>query len=425
MPRRPTLYARLLWAQVLTACVLVSLFAVAFYVERNRTVAELVAERWLPVLRQHLVTKPQFRQRSPIVQRDGQPERVFVAPGWAPRVAALREVLRAGGVPVQEVAFSLRPGEPMIWLHVPGAGQRERWLGLPDHLVERRLPWRLLGTLVLALALLMLTSAWLSRQFSRPLEQLRRRIEAPEAALPPLRGATAEMVAIDAAWQGAQARLAEQARERSLLLAGVSHDLRSPLARIRMAAELLPDEPALAARRATITRNVALADRLLQSFLDHVRAGELPLDEPVDLAERARAAVAALDQPAEALHLQAPDQLLLPRCNAVLIDSLLFNLLDNAFKHGRPPVQLRLWLDAQGPQAQLCLQVQDAGTGIPPEQREQALRAFARGDAARSRPGTGLGLSVVRQVVERLGGVLSFELAPGRHVVSVRLPLRD
>jgi len=94
------------------------------------------------------------------------------------------------------------------------------------------------------------------------------------------------------------------------------------------------------------------------------------------------------------------------------------NLLDNAIKHGKPPVQLLV--REEGGSA--LIEVSDAGAGVPHAQREGLLQAFARGDAARGTPGTGLGLAIVARVVARMGGTLDFARREGRHVVSVRLP---
>jgi two-component system osmolarity sensor histidine kinase EnvZ len=189
-----------------------------------------------------------------------------------------------------------------------------------------------------------------------------------------------------------------------------------------MAAGLLPDDPALAARRESIVRNTQVADRLIESFLDHVRAGELALDQKADLAALARSVVAAADQPADALQVQAPAMALwLHQTHPLLIERLIANLLDNAFKHGAPPVVLSV--AAAGSRA--IIEISDAGAGLPQAQRANLLQAFARGDAARSTPGTGLGLAIAARVVSRMGGSLSFELRDTRHVVRVELPRGD
>jgi two-component system osmolarity sensor histidine kinase EnvZ len=71
---------------------------------------------------------------------------------------------------------------------------------------------------------------------------------------------------------------------------------------------------------------------------------------------------------------------------------------------------------------EVIVDVEDHGDGIPPADRARMTRAFARGDASRGTPGTGLGLAVVAQVAQRMGGRLSFEIAAGGHRARVRLP---
>ena len=120
------------------------------------------------------------------------------------------------------------------------------------------------------------------------------------------------------------------------------------------------------------------------------------------------------------LPLEAPPRLLLPRAHPLLLERLIGNLVDNAQQHGAPPWRLRLAERADT----VLVEMEDAGQGIAPAEREALQRAFARGDASRGRPGAGLGLAVVRQGVERLGGRVEFELGGGRHVVRLRLPRR-
>jgi two-component system, OmpR family, osmolarity sensor histidine kinase EnvZ len=223
--------------------------------------------------------------------------------------------------------------------------------------------------------------------------------------------------AIDEAWRTLRAWLEQQERERALLLAGVSHDLRSPLGRIRMAAELLPDAAGVAPRREVIVRNAALADRLVGSFLDHVRSGELPLDETVDVAALARSVTAPLQRPANELRVEAPSTLPVEHANAVLIERVMANLLDNAFAHGQAPVVLRVSAE----EGLARIEVEDQGPGVAPEQQSVLLQAFARGDASRAHPGLGLGLAVVHRVALRLNGSVVFVPARESHGPAVRV----
>ncbi len=429
-PRRfDTLFSRLLVVQALTATALVLLFGALFYVERNITVARLVAERWAPSLHAVLTGQPADRVAPALpVLRATELPRASVRPRtWAPRAQVLVDSLRAGGVPVEDLAYTRTAGNPLVWLGVRGADGQRLWLGIADELIEPRLPLRFTLAVLLGVAVVALASWWAARRLTAPLRQLQARIEAHDPTAPealpaeaPARGATAEVAAIAQAWQSMRERLVQHERERRLLLAGVSHDLRSPLARIRMAAELLPEDTSVAARRDAIVRNVDVADRLVQGFVDQVRAAELPLDETVDLADLARSVVDMLARPADALRVDAPGTLPLERASRLLLERVMLNLVDNAFQHGRPPVTLRV--AAHG--AEAWVEVEDTGPGIAPDQREPLLQAFARGDPARGRPGTGLGLAVVAQVAARLGGLVAFDVGAGAHRVRVVLPLR-
>ena len=425
----PTLFRRLVIAQTIGAFALLVVFSSVFYVERNRVVARLTAQRWAPALRA-AAGLPAGAASAPgafsLRTSDRRPDDAIPANAWAARIVQLRATLRTEGIPVEEIVFTRGVPRPLTWVAVPAADGHARWYGMQDEVVESYAAWRLLIALVLGFAAVAVASWIVARRLSRPLEALRRRIERHDA--PPAPGdaptsagtPTVEIDAIDAAWVALADRLARQESERSLLLAGVSHDLRSPLSRIRMAAELLPETEGVAARRASIVRNVDVADRLISSFLDYVRAAELPLAATVDVVAVARHLLQARDEPAAVLALAAPDRLDVPHAHELLLERLLANLVDNAMRHGKPPVTIRLSSDARD----AIVDVADHGPGIAPEARARLTQAFARGDASRGTPGTGLGLAIVQQIVRRMGGSLSFEGMAGHACVRVRLPLR-
>jgi two-component system, OmpR family, osmolarity sensor histidine kinase EnvZ len=410
--------------------VLTALLAGLFYSERNRTVAQLVAARWVPALqrlaRGEGLAAAQAAAPGPLYSATQRPTRVFGIAELTPRLAMLREALADAGILVHDTMLGPpgAPGStvPTVWMALNDTTKAvPPWIGFESDLIETRLRERVVFAVVLVFALAVGASALIARRLARPLEALRARIAADDACAGPLPHASAEVEAIDQAWRQLRGSLDRQERERALLLAGVSHDLRSPLGRIRMAAELLPDTPGVAPRREAIVRNAALADRLVGSFLDHVRSGELPLNETVDLAALARAVVAQRPGTDGPLELDAPTALPVAPANAVLLERVIVNLLDNAFHHGRPPV--RLEVGAKGRQA--WIEVADHGPGIAPEQQAALLQAFARADASRGRPGLGLGLAVVQRVATRLGGTVVFTTAADgqRHGVRVAWPL--
>lgn len=429
MAHMRSLFARLLVAQVALAIVLTAILAMVFYVDRNRTVAQLVTSRWTPSLLLLARGKPiaQVRQLAPgpLLTSDQRPEAVIRIASLTPRRAIMHDTLVEAGLPVVDVVFGRERNAPetapMLWLALKDDDGAVRWVSFESDIVEENLRERFLIATLLLFGLAVGASALIAHRMAQPLEALRARIAANDASGAPLPNASSEVEAIDEAWRTLRQSLDQQERERALLLAGVSHDLRSPLGRIRMAAELLPDGNGIAHRREAIVRNALQADRLVGSFLDHVRSGELPLNETVDVAAVARALVAQQQRDASELSVHSPVTLLVPHLNLVLIERVIGNLLDNAFIHGQPPV--RLTVDTT--EHRVGIEVEDSGPGIAPDNQQAMLQAFARGDASRRHPGLGLGLSIVQRVALRMGGSVTFHRSADgtRTIVRVDWPM--
>ncbi len=429
MRRARSLFVRLLLAQLMLTVLLTATLVVLFDVERNRTVAQLVAARWKPTLQLAINGAP------PAAIADSAPGMVYISPerpsrtfqlaSFTLRVAVVRDAFVNEDVPVLDVAFEPESQSgrsiPVLWLALPGNDGAVRWVGFESQVIETRFRERLVLALLLLSGIAVAASAFVARWLARPLELLRARIVADDVSGGPLLHASAEVQAIDEAWRALRQSLDQQERERALLLAGVSHDLRSPLGRIRLAAELLPDSEGIAPKREAIVRNALQADRLVGSFLDYVRSGELPLHETVDIAVVARSVSAHQQRTAVELSVEAPEALLVPKVSAVLIERMISNLLDNAFTHGMAPV--RLTLAAVGHRVRI--EVEDCGPGIDPEDGQAMLQAFARGDASRRHPGLGLGLTVVQRVALRMGGSVAFSRSVdgARTVVRVEWPM--
>lgn len=205
--------------------------------------------------------------------------------------------------------------------------------------------------------------------------------------------------------------------KRALLLA-ISHELRSPLTRARVNAELLPEGP----QQAALVRDLALMRDLVGDLLESERlqSGHAALQaEPTDLAALVRELVATqfAGQP---LTLDLADDLAPAAVDPARVRLLLRNLIDNALRHGAgaalPPV---LKLRGDGP-GHLRLSVRDHGPGIAPEHLAQLGEAFYRPDSARTRAagGVGLGLHLCRLVAQAHGGTLELRnAAPGLEAV--------
>ena len=433
--RFDTLFSRLMLSQVVMMLLVGLMFFGWLMAARSHATAEPYAQLWAARLAEaaSVPSGALIPEASPgyPVQRHAQLPDTFKSYNLAynPGFRQWRIEFAARGLVFDDLRWVSAEGGTELWLHVLPPGADTVWLGLPAPVTWPIVsPYSMLAATVMVTILVSL-SWWFARHVTQPLQMLRRRMHgdvlaldargAPEMSSDSMSsGASSEIRAIDHDYRQLLERLRSAELERELLLAGVSHDLRSPLARIRLATELLPRRPDPKPHLEAITRNIDQADQLIGSFLNFVRAGALRMDDTVDVAAVARSVVARFECAPDALRL-APSSAtaLLPHTNALLIDRLLFNLIDNALKHGATPVRVSvLGAQAGGDTSQVLIDVCDAGDGLPAGQAAELMRAFARGDPSRGVAGSGLGLSIVQQIAVRMAGTLRFERdAEGHH----------
>jgi signal transduction histidine kinase len=227
-----------------------------------------------------------------------------------------------------------------------------------------------------------------------------------------------ELVDLSRAWNEMAERIEKLVRGQRELLANVSHELRSPLARIRVALELLPDDAATEARRRDLAGDLGELEQLIDDVLTTSRLDATGLPVHIErvsvgdllgqLAERAAHDPLTTGKPvrvdADGVGEIDADQALLKRA--------LWNLVENAAKYGTPPIVL----DAARDGERVRLSVTDEGAGIPPEDREHVFDPFYRRDKARTpgasseaRSGYGLGLTLARRVAEVHGGSIRID----------------
>ncbi len=301
---------------------------------------------------------------------------------------------------------SLRNGEEALWVSFHIGGD-EFWLALPRERIEHPLSEALLawGGVVLALALL---GAYLiARQVARPLKRVAQAAqqvgEGKTPAPLPERGAQ-EIATVSHAFNRMSADLAANERERALVLAGISHDLRTPLARVRLAAEMADES-----LREGLVADVEQMDAVIRQFLDYARLDENEAAVPTDLAALAEEVAKRFEGRAASLTLELPA---LPPVSVrpLLFKRALSNLLDNAIKYGGGEIAVRLQHKGDGVE----LSVADRGPGIPADQAEAVKRPFIRLQEARSDAGgSGLGLAIVERAARLHGGEFRLEQREG------------
>ena len=212
---------------------------------------------------------------------------------------------------------------------------------------------------------------------------------------------------------------------RSSLLSAVSHDLRTPLAVITGAATSLRDDgerlsPAVRAELvSSIVEDAARLERVLGHLLQltRVESGLVPEREWIPVEEMVGAALTRIEDAMDgkSIVLDLEDDLMAP-VDPVLFEQVLINLLDNAIKHGAPPIELH----AQRRDDTIEIDVRDHGAGVPDGDGARLFEKFVRASSA---PGAGLGLAVVRAIVEAHGGKVSVDRpADGGARFRVALP---
>ena len=264
----------------------------------------------------------------------------------------------------------------------------------------------------LATALLAIIGAWvIQRRINRPLNALVQasaalgRGERPEPLPVDAPHTPREIASVSQAFNDMVASLAQSERERTLMLAGLSHDLRTPLAKMRLATEML-DGRAEAELLATVNRNIDAMDGLLSRFLDFMRSSQGEREPLVEMDLNALVHEALALCPHDNVQLQLsplPPREMRPQG----VVRLVLNLVVNAQRHGAPPIELVTGED----QGELWLEVRDRGPGIDAAHVESLKQPFARGDQARGGPsGAGLGLAIADRVAKAHGA--RFDLLP-------------
>ncbi len=319
-----------------------------------------------------------------------------------------------------DVRFEPRPGNSFAAVfRLPVEGQT--WWLKREYSPAHGAVTGTLGVWLLLLAGTTVGALLVSVRFiARPIGQLAEQIGRQHGLLRPLperADASVELQALVRAFNEMARQVAAAGQARQQLLAGVSHDLRTPLARLRLRAET-QCEPAVAD---VLTADLLSLERIVDQFLAYVQGDDgLALGAPEPLSDTVRdtlrryadagPAVAARIEP---VAIPVPD---------LALQRLLANLIDNALAYGGAPVEVALRAVAQGAE----LRVSDAGPGMSNEDFERAQQPFVRLARNRSDLGhCGLGLAIVAQIARQLGGELRAEHdAKGRFAIVFALPGR-
>lgn len=309
-------------------------------------------------------------------------------------------------------------GVDAVWISFEIDGD-DYWLILPRDRVERQFGASL-GMLGLVASSLALVGALaISRLVNRPLADLAGAIDVLSRGGTPAplsESGPTEIAAVNRRFNRLAGDLARLDEDRSMALAGISHDIRNPLARLRMEIEMAEVAPG---QRDSMAEDIERIDRIVGQFIEYARTAQPPRAETVDvqavLAGIAHAYRSAIDSGDLELSIDGGDA---QRWigDPTDLQRALSNLIDNALHYGRrdPRMPARVELRARAASDGIRLAVRDHGPGIAAEDGERLLRPFTRRDRERGESGgSGLGLAIVERLARRYGGTLQLGSASG------------
>jgi len=343
-------------------------------------------------------------------------------PRGGPVMQELAERLRERLGPESQIRYA--PRAQMLLVRIVAA-DTPYWVGIPvpprapaDEFPTRALVWTLI-----VLACLLAAAFLFARYLARPLRDLSgavARVGRGETPPPLPETGPTEIAAVNRGFNAMTASLHQMERDRALLLAGVSHDLRTPLARLRLGVEMGTQD---ASTRTGMVADIEEMDRIIGQFLDFARNEAAT---PLESADLDAIVAACVDRYAHAGRNVrfAPGSVPRLQLKPTAISRLVANLIDNALAYGAPPVEVTTSVLA----GKVQLDVTDRGPGIDPAEVERLKQPFTRASEARARAdgaaGAGLGLAIVERITRMHGG--EFDVLPragGGTLARVTLPL--
>ena len=435
--RSPPLFWRTLLLVLLLIIASLAAWLQSFRVFERAPRAETIAQQIVSVAQ---LTRAALVYADPYVRRDLLAElarnegiRIFpLEPDDAVTPLPDRPILTLAA---QSIIDKLGPGTQVVaavngvrgmWISLR-IDEDRYWLFIERDPVARNIGTQWIGWAAVALLLSVVGAVLITRVINLPLARLSeaaRELGTGRTPAPLPANGPAEIRTVNESFNRMVTDLGKLEEDRAVLLAGISHDLRTPLTRLRLELEMA-DLPA-DAREAMIS-DLEQMDAIVRQFLDYARRSPQQPAERIDLSSLVEGAVARArleHEPHTAVNLLVARDVSITGHRTEL-DRALDNVLVNALRYGRDPATGRLDVTVSvatdGQDA--VISVADHGPGVPAEQIERLLRPFERGDSARSGSGgAGLGLPIVQRIARLHGGTLRL-LANSPHGLRAEITL--
>ncbi len=313
----------------------------------------------------------------------------------------------------ESFSFWVRPPQaPDFWIKIPLNGLNETdFSPLQIYIL-------LIGFLSVA------CGWWFARHLNRPLQSLQQaalrvgRGDIPEP-LPEV-GST-EIISVTRAFNHMANGIRQLEKDRALLMAGVSHDLRTPLTRIRLASEMVSEQDNWI--RDGIVNDIEDMNAIIDQFIDYIRHHKEEALHEEDLNQLVSEQVGAERLQQRQIETELAVHLPLVPMRRIAMKRVLTNLIENAIKYSDGPIEIHTGFEKGS--KRLYVQVRDHGPGIPEHQMAKMFEPFTQGDTARGSAGSGLGLAIIKKIVDMHRGEITLHNhAFGGLVATVYLPLQ-
>lgn len=325
-----------------------------------------------------------------------------------------------------KVYFKFKP-TPKLWIQ--DSKYPNRWLRESVKHYSQYSTGVLIGFLFGLPILTLLTILILVRRLNRPLKKLERAatdyITLGHATTLATQSGSNEIRKVNTAFNRLFTTLSQTQKERTIMLAGISHDLRTPLTRMRLTAEMLPDD----FLREGLVYDIEDMDAILEQFISFMKDGSDEAVRPTNLEIICREIMVQFSGTKFIYHNTLSEEVAI---RPLSIKRLIINLVNNAIRYGSEPIHLTITLLAPTTDEltntttlpTLLISVRDEGNGIADSELERIMQPFERGETARTTQGSGLGLAIVGRIARLHQGSVSVGNHPdGGLQVCVSIPL--
>ncbi|MEM0910882.1 MAG: two-component system sensor histidine kinase EnvZ [Pseudomonadota bacterium] len=310
----------------------------------------------------------------------------------------------------KDIEIRVDPGKQyIIW--IKPYRDEEFWLSFPvEGIAQTNISP--LGMYFTIIGMLSVAGGWIFvRRLNRPLFRLQRAaVDVGDGKFPeplPLKGSS-EMIEVTQAFNKMSNNIKQLEADRNLMTAGISHDLRTPLTRIRLSSEMLPDEQGWI--KEGIESDIEDMNAIIDQFIDYVKSDSSEKLTIVDMRELINETTRQrkLDKDHKiTLDLASTPMVKIRR---VGIKRVLENLIENAFRYGSSEIVIKTRYIEKTNLLQVI--VRDFGEGIAQDKLLELFFPFQQGDKARGSQGSGLGLAIIKRIVESHGGEVEFSNHP-------------